>query len=388
LLRHQASDADLVSALRHAEHAMRIGHLSFWERDQYTCSGLAGAGDSTESTLGACAVPRGQDFLVTATLPGNALGLHPGDLIEAVDGRTGAAMYDLVLDQPACGAGTASDQARREEAARSLFSALPAGTPLSVRALDGTETTVSVPAQQNDRLWCGDPLGRNTNFVARAHRRSDGVAVIDLPSFAPPDGFTDENWEAEMAVFQREIQDVFTTVSDAPALIWDVRSNLGGASPVAFAIAAGMPGARPMPIARCSTRIAGTDPPAYRHAGPDYDLVPGSEFDYAGRVAILIDGRTLSAGDYFALAVKTATDALVVGTPSSGAFGGIGNVVDIATDPNLVVGYDPYRCDDVSGQPLETHGTEPDLRVEYDPTDIAAGVDTVLEAAAAALLTP
>lgn len=164
-----------------------------------------------------------------------------------------------------------------------------------------------------------------------------------------------------------------------------MRSNFGGATPEALAIAAGMPGAREMEIAACTTRIAGTSPPRYAPTGPDYELTPGSAFDFDGPAAVLVDGRSFSAEDYFARAAKIGTDAVIVGTPTSGAYGGSGATFAIEADTPLMASYDPTRCNDSDGEPLETRGVQPDVPVEYDPEDLAEGRDTVLEAAAAEL---
>jgi hypothetical protein len=44
--------------------------------------------------------------------------------------------------------------------------------------------------------------------------------------------------------------------------------------------------------------------------------------------------------------------------------------------------YDVNRCVDAdTNEPLEGTAVEPDLPLEYDPEDLAAGVDTLLEAA-------
>lgn len=385
----QASDASFVSALRHAMLESHIGHATFYEATSYTCTAIDGAGDGGASRYGACAVPHRDGVLISVAEDGNALGLSPGDLVTAVDGVGGDALFDWSLNRPVCSGGAASEQARLEEAARSFFAALPVGAQLTVRAPDGVERTVEVPAPSAlDWLYCRDALGRDTNHVARAELRDDGVAVIHLPGFVPLGGF-DPNTDpwAQMEALEDDILAEFDSVKDdATAIIWDVRGNIGGASPVGFTIAGGMPGATEVAIARCTTRIPNTQPPEYNHAGPDYDLTINDKFAFDGPVAVLTDGRTISAGDYFARAVALGTDAVLVGTPTSGAYGGSGATFPIAGELGLVAAYDPFRCNDALGDPLETRGVEPHHTVEYDPMDLAAGVDTVLEHAAAELL--
>jgi C-terminal processing protease CtpA/Prc len=175
---------------------------------------------------------------------------------------------------------------------------------------------------------------------------------------------------------------------DAVAVVWDVRGNIGGASPVGFAIAGGMPGAHEVAIARCTTKVPGSSPPEFYELGPDYDLTPDPRFAFEGPVAVLIDGLAISAADYFARAVRLGTDALLVGRPSAGAYGGGGAYESLYEPLGLIAAYDPYRCNDVDGRALETHSVEPDVWVEYAPADVAAGRDTVLETAVARLLAP
>ena len=50
----------------------------------------------------------------------------------------------------------------------------------------------------------------------------------------------------------------------------------------------------------------------------------------------------------------------------------------------MLFDYDVNRCVDAdTGEPLEGKATKPDVEVEYDPADLVAGVDTLLEAAVA-----
>ena len=240
LREHRASDAGFVAALRHALLESRIGHAAIYEGTSFTCTDIPGAGDGSVSMLGACAVPHPDGMLVSQVAEGNPLGLLPGDLVVSADGNEDDALVSWSLARPVCGGGAASDQARREEAARSFFSALPAETELVVQGPDGDTRTVTVPATQRDWLYCRDPLGRDTRIVAKSWVRDDGIAVIHLPAFTPPGGF-DPNGDvmAQIQAFEDAIFAEFEKVRDADALIWDVRSNLGGASPVGFSIAAG-----------------------------------------------------------------------------------------------------------------------------------------------------
>ena len=117
----------------------------------------------------------------------------------------------------------------------------------------------------------------------------------------------------------------FDTVKSAPAIVWDARANYGGITPVGLAITDGMPSARATQLSYCTARIGGTDPPEFdtqRYA--EYQITPGGVFAYTGKVAVIIDGLDYSAADYFALAIRSATDTKLVGSPTAGAYGGSG----------------------------------------------------------------
>ena len=90
----------------------------------------------------------------------------------------------------------------------------------------------------------------------------------------------------------------------------------------------------------------------------------------------------MSAGDYFVLAVHEATDARIFGRPAAGAYGGGGSWLYLDAAQQYYLSYDPYRCNDPDGVPLEMRSIQPDNWVEYEPADLAQGIDTVLEAAA------
>jgi C-terminal processing protease CtpA/Prc len=52
-----------------------------------------------------------------------------------------------------------------------------------------------------------------------------------------------------------------------------------------------------------------------------------------------------------------------------------------AASRTLAVGTDVWRCADENDAPLEGKGVRPTHAIEYDSADLAAGRDTLLEAA-------
>jgi C-terminal processing protease CtpA/Prc len=129
--------------------------------------------------------------------------------------------------------------------------------------------------------------------------------------------------------------------------------------------------------------MPGTNPPTFgAQKYAVYTVAPGGPFAYAGKVALVVDGLAYSAADYFPLAVRRATATPLVGSASAGAYGGAGATPSLGGVPEMLANVDPNNCKDAStNASLEGTAVAPDLAVEYEPTDLAQGVDTILEAA-------
>lgn len=382
ILDGDGSTMPYLRAMRSIHLGVRQGHQSLYDA---SCDAPLMPLQST-SRFGVCGRPYGDSMVVTFAKSDNALSLEPGDLIEGPD------LLEEAARRPMCGASSPSDSHHRTAAASTFFGHVPAGTELTVQRA-GESFTITIP-DTHDAIDtnCTDPLGRDIAFNAQSYIRPDGVAVIRLPRFFPidmafPQNPTPEQIQALMDHMQQAVIDAFEPVKDAPAIVWDARSNGGGITPVGMAIASGMPGAQAMDLSYCQYRIADSNPPSFSsQTYAHYQITPGGPFAYSGKVAVLIDGLDYSAADYFPLAVARATDALLVGTPTAGAYGASSVQIDFAGPPWLGASLDVNRCvESATGQPLEGYGVEPDLHVEYEPVDLAAGVDTVLETAVSAL---
>ena len=385
------SDGVYYTAMWGALNAVPQGHQGLYAADCRSPEMYS----QNISRLGVCARPHEDGLVVTVAHADNPLGLAVGDRVVRAGDDVAEGILDAAALRPVCGVTAPAPSGRHTFAAASFFGTVPPGMELEVAPVVGAAFTVEVPADPDTRpISCQDPLGRDIDFNADSYVRDDGIAVVRVPRFYPMDAtLPADPTEAELAAFiadfQADIEVAFLAVSDAPAIIWDVRSNYGGMTVVGLAIAGGMSGARDEAISYCQARDRGSDPPefsAYRYA--EYAVEPGGPFETDVPVAILIDGLDYSAADYFPLAVDRATDALIVGTPTAGAFGGTGPYVTIDTPPQLTYAIDPNRCVDIDGNPLEGTSVTPHIAVSYDPTDLSMGVDTVMEAAATALRTP
>lgn len=387
----------LLAALGQTVRAFRNGHSLLFASGG--CSAIGGA-DANTTKYGVCGHPLDGAIAVSERLRTSPLDLSPGDVVTALNSLTGDRMTREILSRALCSPGTANEEGDRALAAGSLFAVLRPGDLLTVRDLDGETREVAVTTTGSPLVdYCGAVPGMGNTFepFVDARLRDDGVAVIRLSRmtlFQGEPGYLNVVTEADaLQLIDNMIAQVQTAFDDvapnATALVWDIRGNIGGASLVGFAIAEGMRGARETPLARCSTRDYGTDPVTYSFFGPDYDLFPSDDepFAFDRPTALLIDDRAVSAGDYFALAVSRGTDVELYGRPSAGAYGGGGQSTSIDEGRGLGLSFDPYRCNEPdTGEALETKAILPDHFIEYAPADLAAGRDTVLEAAAADLL--
>lgn len=335
------------------------------------------------SLVGACTQPYQDHAIVSFVAPGNPLGLAPGDRITKVDDRSGAPMIEEALTHAFCGVGSSSASNRRFAGATSLLATVRVGTRLEVVHPDGSTETKTVE-RLTAPIECRFPAAGAHAYPAKTTLRRDGVAVITVPTFLLP---------TSPALTEEQVKEAigaeFDKARDAKAIIWDVRGNPGGATFIALSIVAGMPGFARGTLARCAERTPGVLPFAERAGSAfAFQMAADSRFAFHGKVAVLIDGLTTSAGDYFALAASTMTGKKValVGAPTSGAYGGVSQGYEFGATAPLRFTSDVVRCTDPHGTPLERTAVEPTLRVELEPADLVAGRDTVIESAAALLL--
>jgi hypothetical protein len=394
ILTGDGSSYTYFNALYHAFAAVPEGHQALY---------LSGGGCGTlvpaagYAVRGACGRPHALGVVITQAKAGNLLGLATGELIVKLGMASGPELLRMLADRPMCTSSAPSQAFAETAAAASMVDLLRAGEQVTVQAPDGGQRVLTVPDAPltglSTAVSCSDPFGRPGSPAATSSLVADGgVAVIRVPSFVDPDvpfptNPTQQQFDQYVATFQAKIQAAFDQVKTAPAMIWDVRGNGGGLTAVGLAIASGFPGASFTDLSYCQARIPDTDPPqvaAQRYA--TYHLSAGSPFAYTGKVAVLIDGFNYSAADYFPLAAKARTQALLVGSATAGAFGATSGNRTFTGPPAFTVYVDLNRCFDAQTEvPLEGHNTVPQVVVDYDPVDLAAGRDTVLERAVSEL---
>lgn len=194
---------------------------------------------------------------------------RPGDAIVQVNNEAAPAMFETALRRSISGAGSASASHRRTLGAVSLFAGLPEGSQLVVVALDGARRTVNAPARVPDaRLDCTDPMGREYLFEVRATIRPDGIGVFRLPGFFlhnPPPNTTFEEQRSPAA---RHDPQRVQAVEVGAGIVWDLRANGGGMTPVAYDIMAGTPGTSVVATHTCKARVSVVEPPTFQRSRP------------------------------------------------------------------------------------------------------------------------
>lgn len=375
IIEQDVGGVGFARAIRHVNLAYADGHVSVFNND--TCGTAANPLYFT-SLQDACTQPFEDHVVVNRVGDVNPLGLQAGDEILAWNGRSGAELEDAVLTAPLCASASASASARRALAGTTLLAVVQPGDTLSVRHVGGGEEEIVVGAPLDQRISCRNPLATPRPYVALASWLDEaaGIALIDLPSLYPTKEGAD--YQETLDNLRAEIAAALATVPGASARIWDARGNTGGFQEMGLRIVSGFAGVGAQPMGDCEWRQAGSDPfVSQRHV--DYDVIEDAAMAFDGVNVVIIDGLTHSAGDWLAWGAKDAagSSAVVVGSPSSGAFGAALIRGYVTPGRGLYEVISPLRCEDQQGNLLEGRAVEPDVVVELTPEALAAGDDNV-----------
>ena len=419
LYRSAGTPADFGRAVTTIFNVNPTGHgaLGFGAADFSACRGTVSPYSSANvSQYGVCSRAAGDTAIITsisANAVDNVLGLRLGERIVSV--RSGSVEWPAgsflasVDAQPICRAGVPNLTARREYAASSLFSILRIGDIVRVQAVDGAMREVTVASAAPRVIGCYDGLRRPSRGNAFAvYQRPDGVVVVVLPTLGshPEHPFPTPLTAAGYVTWIRESIARVTTAINAftgiRGLVYDLRGNNGGSPEYGMGLIARMP-ATEGGIGNCYARVPMSAPPGFNptveypfpRAGIGGDSLPAppiSSLPASIRQAVVTDGNTYSAGDWMAWYARR-NGVPVVGRPAAGAFGyqtGASYVDRTFPAPAgehdaVLIYLSGAHCVDVAGAEMEGTSTV-DTLVDFSGADLAAGVDTQLEAAAASVL--
>jgi C-terminal processing protease CtpA/Prc len=111
--------------------------------------------------------------------------------------------------------------------------------------------------------------------------------------------------------------------------------------------------------------------------GPSPTIRPGP-VHYGGKVVILVDETTQSQAEFTAMALRAMPNAIVVGSTTAGADGGVFSIPLPGQLSTLISGLGVFYPDH---RPTQRIGIVPDIVVKPTIQAIAAGRDEVLETA-------
>ncbi len=412
------NDRDFALAVTTVFLSQSGGHtsLGFGADDFSDCGAVDSVYQFTaRSWYGVCGRAAGDAVVVSGGDPDNSLGLVVGDRVVSVvrsDGTswTPERLLDSVGHEPLCRASIPNVVARRDEAGATLFNVLNAGDVLRVVNAAGEQREVTAPARNETPRSCLDPLVRESRIHVRAvYQREDGVVVVVLPTLGShsehpfPANMNTAAYAAWIGEGVQAIGDEVSAFENVTGLIYDLRGNVGGSAEFAMALLAQLTNIEGS-VGNCFAREVGSNPVAYSDdveypfpyaalQGASLPPPPITLLPAGTKQAVVTDGLTYSAGDWMAYhAHQLGID--VVGTPAAGAFGytvGASFVIDPIEAPaaehapivNYVSGAHCLYGEEATS--MEGNSVV-HVSVELDATDLAAGIDTQLEAAALRVL--
>ncbi|MBI3791203.1 MAG: hypothetical protein HY275_10040 [Gemmatimonadetes bacterium] len=293
-------------------------------------------------------------FLDSVPQARNALAI--GDEILEVDGRPARD----VLARSDVPQGFSTPQSEREARARFLLrGAEGTSVSLRVRGADGRARTARV-----DRIAEAALQWERERAGPMIRRLAGGIGYADLTRLAVS-----------------EVDSMFALLAGAPAIIFDMRGYPRG---TALAIAPRL--AREPAQVAALLRVPVAASPDADETGDQVvrQRIPSTDRPhFAGRTLLLIDERAQSQAEHSGLFLEAANGTRFVGSPTSGADGGITYVVLPGGVVVRITGEEVRHAD---GRPLQRVGLVPDLAVQPTIAGVRAGRDEVLDAAVALLL--
>ena len=408
----EGSDYTFAKAIYSVYRAVPQGHsaLGLGPLDWSQCYEPNGVAPLRgNSWYGVCARAAGDSSIITFADEMNPMGLGAGDRVVAImrDGETweGPELLERVSREPLCDGGVPSDSGRADYNALHVFAIIKPGDSIEVQHPDESLEVIDVP-ERGDLISCTDPFRREERKeLFASHQRMDGVVVVILPTlgshadhpFPQPLNLKKyRDWNAEAIELLN--QDL-AKYKDIQGIVWDIRGNRGGSAEYGMGIFGSL-GTEAGGLGTCHARVVASSPPEFSDAVEypfPYQVFvdePLPEIAFKGKQAIVADGLSVSAADW-TLHRATQLGIPVFGHGGTGAYGYQtgASFVSLSLEPveGEHFGVDSYisgaRCLDSEGELLEGHAPV-SVMLDYDPQDLADGVDTLVEAAVEDLLQP
>ncbi len=286
--------------------------------------------------------------------PAASLEILPGWRIVSVDGKQLAPVIRRVLDQygdSTLGPGMAS------VAAEALLNG-KVDSDAVIEFLDGSDNSVflNVP-----RVVPSGTTG-SIGHLATMHLNFDSRRLIDV-------GYIGFNVFIDPPRLMTSFAEAIESHRDARGIILDLRGNPGGIVGIAMGIGGWLVSEPNQYLGTMSTRDTELQ----------FVLNP-RRGAYAGPLAVLVDGRSMSTSEILAAGLQDLGRARVFGSRTAGA--ALPSVIErLPGGDGFQYAFAHYVSRD--GDPLEGRGVVPDVEVPLDRKALLAGDDPVIDAAVA-----
>jgi len=369
--------APLASALdRPGEFSLLIAELTASLHDSHTWSYLTGVPLEDlpyRRATDVCLMRIGERVYVSRlTEAAAAAGMRLGDEVTALDAES----VDEVLARAGSWEGCSSAQccdfynlahvdrfSMGEEYVTYTVEREPAAVDIELDR-DGTQYGTCKPQSLVDFL--ADASGT----VLRYKPIDDDLGYIHLATLS----------EGYLETIADELDAALSLFAGRSGIVFDARFNRGGSDLTVMQV-----------LTRFLDRIVWPVSVRYKNGPGHDDFTPWvPEPIFAGAlptdiaVVFLINGGCISAADFFAAAAAYVPTFTLLGTATCGATGAPKN--DTLPISGITYYYSQMQRKFLgTGEQIEGVGIQPDIIVEQDAADLAAGVDTQLEAAIALL---
>jgi hypothetical protein len=197
----------------------------------------------------------------------------------------------------------------------------------------------------------GEETGKGNFFTyGRFKPPNNNIGYIYIESFMDNDKFEQQDWAREIDKITKYFQD---NVIDA--LVIDIRNNSGGSGPIAEYIAAHFASVQK----NYMKASAKNGPGRNDFAAPMTFRVKPEGTRFTKPIALLTNRATVSAAEWFVMAMRTQGHVTHVGTPTHGAF-------SPKTARPMINGWyytiSAFRVTDIDGNCYEGRGISPDLK--------------------------
>jgi carboxyl-terminal processing protease len=198
--------------------------------------------------------------------------------------------------------------------------------------------------------------GGNNNYKNFLYGRFS--AVIDI-GYIYISLFTDEDTKSDNQEWGRAIDDILNSLASTNAIVLDIRSNRGGEIFVMEYIAARFASEQKDYLKTRTKSGPGandfSDPKIYTIK--PYKVISGGVYGYTKPIVLLTNKNSVSAAEWFTMALRTQSHVTHAGTPTCGAFSS-------RKDRPMINGWfysiSPERVTDMNGKYYEGIGISPD----------------------------